>query len=202
MVPTSIPVHETHQNTVQGEGFWAGSAIDRIQLSSCPIDCPLCQVTPRTLRTIEELVAETRSPRVVISGGEPFVHANLSDLVVALMAAGKKVHVETPGTYWRELPYSTWITLSPRHHLSPRFAVQPEFWDRANEIKITISQGDELEIYLPIIQHSGNPYLEPTIYLKPDWQGRDRTVPLALALLQRYPYCKLSLPLQKLIGVR
>ena len=210
MIPTStIPVNRTRQNTIQGEGFWSGSPVDFIELSGCPVGCFFCdsgdadseQTTPRNFRTIAELVDETRSPRVVISGGEPFIHPNLNELVVALMAAGKLVSIETSGAFWQEMPYSVWITLSPKEHLNSRYPVKPQFWDRANEIKLVISQGDEIDFYWHDLSINMSPYVQPSVYLQPEWEGRDRTVPLTLRLLQRHPYCKLSLQLHKLIGL-
>lgn len=200
----TIPTHETFQQTLQGEGYWAGTPVDFIRLAGCPLQCPWCDTgysdggrnTPRTMRSIDDLVAECKSPRVVISGGEPFIHSRLTDLVQALFNASKFVHIETSGAFWRSLP-NTWITLSPKQHISPRFPVHDWMWGRANEIKIVVSTGEELEFYRPFIQYAIAP-----IYLQPEWSDYKRTLPLTLELLQKNPTYRLSLQLHKLIGVQ
>lgn len=41
-VHSSIPVHETFQETIQGEGYWSGTPCDFIRLSGCPVGCWFC----------------------------------------------------------------------------------------------------------------------------------------------------------------
>jgi 7-carboxy-7-deazaguanine synthase len=179
--------------------------VDFIRLSGCPIQCPWCDTgysdggknAPRELRTLPELIQELKSPRVVISGGEPFIHQQLPNLVQALLDAGKQVNIETSGAFWQELPASTWITLSPKQHISPSYPVKKPFWERANEIKFVISTGQELDFYqdhLPL--GSDRP-----IFLQPEWDARDRAIPIILELLQRHPNYRLSLQTHKYIGV-
>lgn len=200
-----IPIHETFQSTVQGEGFWVGTLVDFIRLSGCPVQCAWCDTgysdggrnTPRKLRAIAELLAELKSPRVVISGGEPFIHPQLPELVQALMENGRQVNIETSGAFWQDLPSATWVTLSPKQHISPNYPVQKPFWKRANEIKLVISNGQELEFYkdyLTTVQ-------DCPIFLQPEWNERDRAIPIILELLQRHPTYRLSLQIHKYIGV-
>ncbi|NJO71132.1 MAG: 7-carboxy-7-deazaguanine synthase QueE, partial [Oscillatoriales cyanobacterium RM1_1_9] len=107
-----LPIHETFQNTVQGEGYWTGTPVDFIRLSGCPVGCHYCdtgygdggQHLPRTIRSIAELLAELQSPRVVISGGEPLIHHQLPDLVKAIHANGRTLSIETSGGFWQDLP--------------------------------------------------------------------------------------------------
>jgi 7-carboxy-7-deazaguanine synthase len=199
----TIPIHETFQQTIQGEGYWAGTPVDFIRLAGCPVGCPWCDTgyadggadLPRQVRRLDELVAELRSPRVVISGGEPFIHAQLPDLVAAVIASGRGVAIETSGAFWQEVSPDAWITLSPKEQVSPRYPVKPQMWQRANEIKIVISTGAELDAY--------QQYFIPGIpvFLQPEWVDRDRTLPLVLKLLQQFPAYRLSLQIHKFIGV-
>ncbi len=199
----TIPVHETFQQTIQGEGYWAGTPVDFIRLAGCPVGCPWCDTgyaeggagLPREMRGFDALIAELRSPRVVISGGEPLVHRQLPALVDAVIASGREVSIETSGAFCQTVSAEAWITLSPKQHVSPSYPVQPEFWERANEVKIVIASGEELALYLP--------YLQPRIpvFLQPEWQDRDRTLPIVLELLKQFPSYRLSLQLHKLIGV-
>jgi 7-carboxy-7-deazaguanine synthase len=199
----TIPIHETFQQTIQGEGYWAGTPVDFIRLAGCPVGCPWCDTgyadgganLPRQVRPLDALVAELRSPRVVISGGEPFIHAQLPDLAETLIASGRGVAIETSGAFWQDVSSDAWITLSPKEHISPRYPVKPQMWQRANEIKLVISTGAELAFYQPHFV-AGIP-----VFLQPEWIDRDRTLPLVLKLLQQFPAYRLSLQIHKFIGV-
>jgi len=201
---TTIPIHETFQQTLQGEGHWAGAPCDFIRLSGCPVKCHFCasgyadggKGTPRDLRDISDLVAELRSPRVVVSGGEPFVHPHLPTLVNALMAAGKYVHIESSGAFWQDIP-NAWITVSPKQHISPDYPVDYRMWMRANEVKIVISTGKEVEFYREFF-----PSVKGSIYLQPEWHDIDKTLPLTLELLRQNPSFFLSMQMHKIIGVQ
>ena len=200
-----IPIHETFQMTIQGEGYWAGTPVDFIRLAGCPVRCPWCDTgyadggkhTPRLLRSLPELIAELRSPRVVISGGEPFIQPQLNALIAALHGANKRVSIETSGAVWQAVPDTVWVTLSPKAHVS-RYPVAEPFWTRANEIKVVIATGTELEFYQPWLAQLS----ETPVCLQPEWNERDRTLPLILDLLKQHPHYRLSVQLHKLIGVK
>jgi organic radical activating enzyme len=38
----NILIHETFQQTVQGEGHWVGLPVDFIRLAGCPVGCHFC----------------------------------------------------------------------------------------------------------------------------------------------------------------
>jgi 7-carboxy-7-deazaguanine synthase len=199
----TIPIHETFQQTIQGEGYWAGTPVDFIRLAGCPVGCPWCDTgyaeggadLPRQARRLDELIAELQSPRVVISGGEPFIHRQLPELVEAVIASGRGVAIETSGAFWQDVSPVAWVTLSPKEHISPRYPVRPQMWQRANEVKIVISSGTELDFYRSHL------IPETPIFLQPEWIDRDRTLPLVLELLRQFPIYRLSLQLHKFIGV-
>jgi 7-carboxy-7-deazaguanine synthase len=201
-----LPIHETFQNTVQGEGYWTGSLVDFIRLSGCPVGCPWCDTgyahgganLPRWERTISELLAELKSRRIVISGGEPFIHKHLPELVQALLDAGKQVSIETSGSFWKDVPLSAWITLSPKEHINPKYPVHKQFWSRANEAKIVIETGQEIEFY----QEHLSAHPELYVYLQPEWNSSSKSLTLILQLLQQKPDYKLSLQTHKYIGVQ
>ncbi|MFB2938901.1 7-carboxy-7-deazaguanine synthase QueE [Aerosakkonemataceae cyanobacterium BLCC-F154] len=201
-----LPIHETFQSTVQGEGYWSGTLVDFIRLSGCPVGCPWCDTgyadggknLPRVERPIDELLGELKSPRVVISGGEPFIQKHLPELVQALLDAGKKVHIETSGSFWQEVSPEAWITLSPKQHINPKYPVQPQFWSRSNEVKIVIETGREIELYKEHL--SAHPDLY--VYLQPEWNRWSKSLSLILQMLQEKPDYKLSLQTHKYIGVQ
>ena len=203
-IVNNIPIHETFQETIQGEGYWAGTPADFIRLAGCPVKCPWCDTgysdggvgLPRLNRSFEELIAQLRSPYVVITGGEPFIHPKLPELVAAIGATGRKVSLETSGAFWQEIPQWAWVTLSPKEHISPQYPVKPQMWQRANEIKIVIASGAELDFYAQYLSAAEIP-----IFLQPEWDQRIHTVPLVLELLKKFPRYRLSLQLHKYIEV-
>lgn len=195
-------IHETYQQTIQGEGYWCGTPCDFIRLSGCPVQCSFCDTgygdlhldIPRHQQSIEYLVNQLKSRHVVITGGEPFLHKDLPDLVSAIADTGRQVAIETSGACWQPVE-RTWITLSPKEHINPQYPVVDIFWEIANEIKIVIANGSECEYYSSKINDSNVP-----IYLQPEWYDRDRTIPLTLELLKKHPY-RLSLQIHKYLGV-
>ncbi|MGD2180057.1 7-carboxy-7-deazaguanine synthase QueE [Lusitaniella coriacea] len=200
-----IPIHETFQQTIQGEGYWMGSPVDFIRLAGCPVRCPWCDTgygegggkLPREMRSIEALLGELRSRRVVISGGEPLIHPQLPKLIDAIEGTGRSVSVETSGAFWQPLSPQAWITLSPKTHVSPRYPVVPQMWERANEIKLVVETGLELEFYARYLpQENGIP-----VFLQPEWTSRDRALPLVLAQLRQFPTYRLSVQLHKYLEV-
>jgi 7-carboxy-7-deazaguanine synthase len=207
-----IPVHETFQQTIQGEGFWAGAAVDFIRLHGCPVGCSWCDTgysptdgrgrsAPRLMRSISDLVGELRSPRVVISGGEPFMHKHLPLLVDAIAATGRHVSIETSGAYWQPISDAAWVTLSPKQHVSPNYQVNPVMWLRADEIKLVICHGNELDRcqYQPFLSCAN---VTKTRFLQPEWTDHHRTLPLVLEMIRQNPDYRLSLQSHKTIGVK
>jgi organic radical activating enzyme len=201
-----LPIHETFQSTVQGEGYWSGSLVDFIRLSGCPVGCPWCDTgyadgganLPRVERSIQELLGELKSPRVVISGGEPFIQKHLPELVQALLTAGKQVSIETSGSFWKEISPEAWITLSPKQHINPKYSVQKQFWSRANEVKIVIETGTEIDFY----QEYLSTHHHQLVYLQPEWNSSSKSLSLILQMLQQRPDYRLSLQTHKYIGVQ
>lgn len=202
---SKIPVHETFQTTIQGEGYWVGTPVDFIRLAGCPVGCPWCDTgyadggvgLPRHLISFDELVAELRSPRIVISGGEPFIYSQLPELIKTIEATGRKISIETSGSFWQEISDSVWVTLSPKQHVSPQYPVVDKMWKRANEIKLVIETGQELEFYGKYLTEQSH----IPVFLQPEWTQRDRTFPLVLELLKQYPNYRLSVQLHKWLNV-
>jgi len=201
-----LPIHETFQCTVQGEGYWTGTLVDFIRLAGCPVGCPWCDTgygnggkgLPSVPRSISQLLAELQSPRVVITGGEPFIHKNLPELVAALLQADKQVSIETSGAYWQDVSPLAWITLSPKEHVNPKYPVQERFWTKSDEIKLVVSTGKEVDFYIKYLAENMN----IPVYLQPEWETRDRAIPIILELLKQHPNYRLSLQTHKFIGVQ
>ena len=200
-----LPIHETFQSTVQGEGYWTGTLVDFIRLAGCPVRCPWCDTgysnggkgLPAVSQSIAQLLAQLQSPRVVITGGEPFIHRDLPELVEALLEADKQVSIETSGAYWQDVSPLAWITLSPKEHMSPKYPVQEIFWTRANEIKLVVSTGEEVDFYHKHLVSNMN----IPVFLQPEWNSKNSAIPIILELLKQHPSYRLSLQTHKFIGV-
>lgn len=201
----NILVQETFQNTIQGEGYWTGLPVDFIRLYGCPVGCPWCDTgysdggvdLPKQSRSFKELIDELESDVVVISGGEPFIHKSLPELVAALECSGKIVHIETSGARWQTVSDTVWVTLSPKEHISPKYPVDKVMWERASEVKIVISSGDELGFYRNVLPK------DTPIFLQPEWNNKEQTISKCLDLLQASDLdLRLSLQTHKMIGVR
>ena len=201
-----LPIHETFQCTVQGEGYWTGTLVDFIRLAGCPVRCPWCDTgysnggkgLPAVSQSIAQLLDQLQSPRVVITGGEPFIHRDLSELVRALLEADKQVSIETSGAYWQDVSPQAWITLSPKEHISPKYPVKEIFWTRSNEIKLVVSTGKEIEFYQKYFIKDVN----IPVFLQPEWNSKDSVIPIILELLKQNPSYRLSLQTHKFIGVQ
>ena len=201
-----LPIHETFQCTVQGEGYWTGTLVDFIRLAGCPVRCPWCDTgyanggkgLPSVPESIAQLLAQLQSPRVVITGGEPFIHRDLPELVEALLQADKQVSIETSGAYWQDVSPLAWITLSPKEHVNPKYPVQERFWTRANEIKLVVSTGEEVDFYYNYLKKN----VKTQVFLQPEWNSKESAIPIILELLKKNPSYRLSLQTHKFIGVQ
>lgn len=196
----SLPVMEAFYS-LQGEGFYQGSAAYFIRLGGCDVGCVWCDVkeswdvTKHPLNTIEEIVtaAEKNPARLaVITGGEPLMHP-LDPLTTALKAAGFKTNIETSGSH----PLSgnwDWICLSPKKFKAPL----PEILPMANELKVVIFNASDFKwaaAYAAKVAPSCK------LYLQPEWDKASIVTPLIIDYIKVNPQWELSLQLHKYINV-
>lgn len=142
---------------------------------------------------IEEIVnfASNYTPRhVVITGGEPSLQPDLTELVDALHAKGFFVQIETNGT--QPLPDSIdWVTCSPKI-LEKTVVLRP------HELKVVFEDQD-LEPYELIFK--------PKVWsLQPCDRGNTtlnrRLLNRAIEVVLSRPQWRLSLQTHKLIGIK
>lgn len=110
--PREYSVIEVFGPTIQGEGPHAGRVVGFIRFGGCDFRCAWCDsmyaVDPAEVREnsikmrADEIVERLPScDTVILSGGNPALIQG-DELLEALAAAGKKVHVETQGSVWRD----------------------------------------------------------------------------------------------------
>ena len=186
--------------TIQGEGYYKGSAAFFIRIGGCDVGCHWCDVKeswdanlhPPTY--IEEIVTQAKSyaDTVVVTGGEPLMW-NMNPLTEALQAAGMKTHIETSGAY----PLSgkwDWICLSPKKRMLP----MPEIYIAADELKVIVYNKDDLQFAkkqaLGVVESC-------KLYLQPEWSRRDKTIPLIVTYVLENPQWMASLQTHKYLKI-
>ncbi len=207
---TDLPVMESFY-TIQGEGYFQGSAAYFIRLGGCDVGCVWCDVkeswdaSKHPQLNIERIVSDaivevngnTPSDSVnnviaVITGGEPLMH-NLNHLTTALKLKGFRTNIETSGSS----PLSgswDWICLSPKKFKAPL----PEVIPFANELKVVIFNQSDFawaETYAAQVSESCK------LYLQPEWDKTSVVTPLIIDYIKSHPKWELSLQLHKYINV-
>jgi organic radical activating enzyme len=180
--------------SIQGEGTWAGTPAVFVRLAGCNLACDFCDTDYATkffasiddvVRAVEEKGGDC--PMVILTGGEPFVQAETPALIEALQRNGRRVHVESNGTIYTELPKDVWLCVSPKERVDPRMA------ERADEAKLIVDERVPEE-HLPLFAS------KPTILLQPEG-NKPANVALALAYAKAHPQrFRLSLQTHKFIG--
>ncbi len=193
-LPTTLQVTEIFY-TLQGEGTWAGTPAVFIRLAGCNLACAFCDTdyALRSMESIVDIVARVEElggacPMVVLTGGEPLAQSVTPALVDALRAAGRRVHIESNGTIFVELPRDVWLCVSPKERVDPRMA------RRANEVKFIVDRRVPEEHLALFPEH-------PTIFLQPEG-NKPNNVALAVEYARAHPArFRLSLQTHKFIGI-
>jgi len=187
----------------QGEGRWTGHAMTFIRLAGCNLRCHWCdqpeasyaerivaqQMTENSIITKVEALAPKR---VCVTGGEPLLQ-DVEKLFKLLTARGYKLHLETNGTMYSDLPWD-WVTVSPKSNGVP----DEHMYDRADELKFIVDEHFNPALVVANAQRS-------QIYLQPcnDFSTVDETsLKRTLAILRTHPEWALSVQLHKIINVR
>ena len=112
----------------QGEGPWAGTESLFIRTSGCNLRCWFCD-TPYTswnpagdqwsLEKLDERVDQSTAEHVVITGGEPMLAAELTELSEICRAAGRTITIETAGTVDRSVECDLMVISPKRPNSAP-----------------------------------------------------------------------------------
>lgn len=173
--------------SLQGEGFYSGTAAVFLRFSGCNLKCLFCDTNheyfeEHTLDEIIEKVSAFKSRHIVITGGEPSLQLDKA-LVDALHFAGFYIQVETNGTH-RLPPGIDWITCSPK-----------------GEIREQLSHVDELKVvYLgQDVEAIASDFVAQHYFLQPC--SGENTEDVVNYILD-HPHWRLSLQTHKLINIQ
>lgn len=181
--------------SVQGEGAYTGTPAVFVRLAGCNLSCDFCDTdySLKFLASVPEIVERVREcgggcPMVILTGGEPLAQRETIDLVDALRRDGRRVHIESNGTIFTELPRDVWLCVSPKERVDPRMA------RRADEVKLIVDGRVPLE-HLDLFED------KPLVLLQPEG-NKPQNVAIALEYAKAHPSrFRLSLQTHKLIGV-
>lgn len=183
--------------SLQGEGFFTGTASVFIRFSGCNLECPFCDTrheegTEMSARGIIEAISSWPSPHVVLTGGEPSLFID-RELVEALHGDGRFTAIETNGT--NPLPEGIdWITYSPKQFWLPE--AEPAITE-CDELKVVYT-GQDLSRYSAI--KAAHRFIQPC-----DTGDGDRNRKLieeSVEFCMRNPQWRLSLQTHKFIDIK
>jgi 7-carboxy-7-deazaguanine synthase len=181
--------------SIQGEGHWVGTPAVFVRLAGCNLACDFCDTDYSTkfFANVDRVVGLVREvghdcPMVILTGGEPLAQSETMALIAALRKDGRRVHIESNGTIYSELPEDVWLCVSPKERVDPRMAA------RANEAKLIVDERVPEE-HLSLFADKS------TILLQPEG-NKPANVALALEYAKANPArFRLSLQTHKFIGV-
>ncbi len=182
--------------SIQGEGTWSGTPAVFVRLAGCNLACDFCDTdySLKFLASVDDVVRRVRAeggdcPMVILTGGEPLAQSETLALIDALRTDGRRVHIESNGTIFTELPSDVWLCVSPKQRVDPRMA------KRADEAKLIVDKRIPEE-HLPLFAD------KQTILLQPEG-NKKANVTLALDYAKQHPTrFRLSLQMHKMIGVQ
>ena len=195
-----LPLMEAFYS-LQGEGFYKGTAAYFIRLGGCDVGCHWCDVKESWEAERHPLVqaqgiadeALAHSKTIIITGGEPLMW-NLNLLTQRLKAGGARTHIETSGAH----PLSgewDWICLSPKKMKRP----VGDVLRRANELKMVIYNNND---FLFAEEMAAEVNQECLLYLQPEWSKRDKVIPKIVDYVLAHPQWKASLQMHKYLDIR
>lgn len=194
-----LPVMESFY-TIQGEGFYKGSAAYFIRIAGCDVGCHWCDVKEswdsdlHPMYSVKEIVenAKKHSEMVVITGGEPLMW-DMNPLTKLLKENNLKIHIETSGSN-KLTGFWDWICLSPKRRKSPK----AEVYEKANELKIIVFNKHDLKY---AEEQAKKVSKKCILYLQPEWDKRDKMIPIIVDYVMKNTQWKISLQTHKYLNI-
>lgn len=195
-----LPLMEAFYS-LQGEGFYKGTAAYFIRLGGCDVGCHWCDVKESWAAEAHPLVpvdtivtdALAHSKTMIITGGEPLMW-NLDLLTEKLRAAGACTHIETSGAHPLSGTFD-WICLSPKKIKRP----VEDVLQKANELKMVIYNNND---FLFAEEMAAQVSPDCLLYLQPEWSKRNKVIPKIVDYVMAHPQWKASLQMHKYLDIR
>lgn len=195
-----LPLMEAFYS-LQGEGFYKGTAAYFIRLGGCDVGCHWCDVKESWAAEAHPLVpvdtivtdALAHSKTMIITGGEPLMW-NLDLLAEKLRAAGARTHIETSGAHPLSGTFD-WICLSPKKIKRP----VGDVLQKANELKMVIYNNND---FLFAEEMAAQVSPDCLLYLQPEWSKRNKVIPKIVDYVMAHPQWKASLQMHKYLDIR
>lgn len=195
-----LPLMEAFYS-LQGEGFYKGTAAYFIRLGGCDVGCHWCDVKEswaaeaHPLVPIDTIVTDAlaHSKTMIITGGEPLMW-NLDLLTEKLRAAGARTHIETSGAHPLSGTFD-WICLSPKKIKRP----VGDVLQKANELKMVIYNNND---FLFAEEMAAQVSPDCLLYLQPEWSKRNKVIPKIVDYVMAHPQWKASLQMHKYLDIR
>ena len=195
-----LPLMEAFYS-LQGEGFYKGTAAYFIRLGGCDVGCHWCDVKESWAAEAHPLVpvdtivtdALAHSKTMIITGGEPLMW-NLDLLTEKLRAAGTRTHIETSGAHPLSGTFD-WICLSPKKIKRP----VGDVLQKANELKMVIYNNND---FLFAEEMAAQVSPDCLLYLQPEWSKRAVAMPKIVDYVMAHPQWKASLQMHKYLDIR
>jgi organic radical activating enzyme len=144
-----------------------------------------------TPEEIVNAIQKTPAKRVVITGGEPFLH-DLTALTRSLKGAGYLVHCETSGTCLLTGDWD-WVCFSPKKFKAPL----PVWYQIADELKVIVYQNHDLEWG---VAHSLRCRPEVKLFFQPEWNSVHK-LPGIVEFVKSHPDWRISLQTHKYLQI-
>ena len=195
----SLPLMEAFY-TIQGEGYYKGTAAYFIRIGGCDVGCHWCDVKeswdpnlhPPTSIEIISSQAQQYAKTIVVTGGEPLMW-DMDPLTYLLKTKGMQTHIETSGAYPLTGQWD-WICLSPKKAKEPL----AEIYAHADELKMIIHNRDDFKF-----AEAQAAKVSPSckLYLQPEWSKRDKMMPEMVAYVMKNPKWIMSLQTHKYLNI-
>ena len=186
--------------TIQGEGYYKGTAAYFVRIGGCDVGCHWCDVKeswnaelhPPT--HIDQIVknAAKYSDTIVVTGGEPLTW-DMGPLTDGLKAKNLKTHIETSGAYPLTGDWD-WICLSPKKLKLPVGAIH----QKADELKVIVYNKSDFQF---AEDHAAKVGGNCVLYLQPEWSVREKVTPLIVDYVMQNPKWKVSLQTHKYLNI-
>ncbi len=187
--------------TIQGEGFYQGSAAYFIRLGGCDVGCVWCDVKeswdasihPKVhVKDIVSKAKNTGTRIAVITGGEPVMY-DLSVITESLHQENIRTHIETSGVYPLTGTWD-WVCFSPKKFKAPH----PSIYKAANELKVIVYNKSDFS-WAEDFAAKVDPSCK--LFLQPEWSREKEMLPLIIEYVKSNPKWEVSLQIHKYMNI-